>query len=277
MNLTDITRPLIMGILNVTEDSFSDGGQYNQTAAAVKHALDMITEEADIIDIGGESTRPGSEGISEDKQIEKVIPVIEELKIRSDKIIISIDTTSAKVAEAALHAGASIINDVSAGRDDKAMFQLAADRDVPIILMHMQGTPATMQDNPKYENVVEEIKAFLLERASRAQTEGVAKSNIIIDPGIGFGKTKQHNLELLANLAKFTNLGYMVMLGASRKRFMGSICTIERYSELVGATCTTTTLGIQAGVKIFRVHDVKENRQAADVAFAILNSQVNAD
>ena len=269
MNLNETDRPLIMGILNVTADSFSDGGLYNDVDSAVKHGLEMIEEGADIIDVGGESTRPGSARIAADAQINRVVPVISGLKNRSDKIIISIDTTLAGVAEAALAAGAAIINDVSAGRDDENMFSLAADRQVPIILMHMQGTPATMQANPQYENAVEEIRAFLLERARLAEAAGMERSNIIIDPGIGFGKSKLHNLELLANLARFTDTGYMVMLGASRKRFMGSICAIENYSELVGATCTTTTLGVQAGVRIFRVHDVKENRQAADVAFAV--------
>ena len=272
MNLNETSRPLIMGILNVTEDSFSDGGRYNNTGSAVDHALVMVYEGADIIDVGGESTRPGAASIAPDLQIDKVVPVITRIKSRSDDITISIDTTSAKVAAAALDAGAAIINDVSAGRDDDDMLQLAADRQVPIILMHMQGTPATMQDDPRYEDVVEEVRSFLLQRANQARAAGIDKGNIIIDPGIGFGKTKKHNLELLARLDRFTDTGYLVMLGASRKRFMGSICTIESYSELVGATCTTTTLGILAGVRLFRVHDVKENRQAADVAYAVINA-----
>ena len=269
MKLNAISRPLIMGILNVTSDSFSDGGLYTDADSAISHGLEMIDEGADIIDVGGESTRPGSARIAADAQINRIVPVITGLKSRQDKIIISIDTTLAGVAEAALDAGAAIINDVSAGRDDENMFLLAADRKAPIILMHMQGTPATMQDSPQYENVVEEIRAFLLERAGQAEAAGIAGSNIIIDPGIGFGKTKQHNLELLANLRRFTDAGYVMMLGASRKRFMGSICAVENHNELVGATCATTTLGVEAGVKIFRVHDVKENRQAADVAFAV--------
>lgn len=271
MNLNATARPLIMGILNVTDDSFSDGGRFRETDAAVRHALDMIEQGADIIDVGGESTRPGADRVSIEIQIKRIVPVITLLRQHKSDIPISIDTTSAVVAGAALNAGAGIINDVSAGRDDDAMLQLVATRNAPIILMHMQGTPATMQDNPRYENVVDEIKTFLLERARRAEAAGISKSNIILDPGIGFGKTKRHNLELLANLQQFTGLGYLVMLGASRKRFMGSICAIESYSELVGATCATTALGIQAGVKIFRVHDVKANRQAADVAFAVLN------
>lgn len=269
MNLNDMARPMIMGILNVTADSFSDGGLYNDVDSAVSHGLEMIDEGADIIDVGGESTRPGSERVAADVQISRIVPVISGLKSRSDDIIISVDTTLAGVAEAALDAGAAIINDVSAGRDDENLFTLAADRNAPIILMHMQGTPATMQDDPRYENVVEEIRAFLLERAGLAVAAGVAKDNIILDPGIGFGKTRQHNLEILANLHRFTDAGYAVLLGASRKRFMGSICAVENHGELVGATCATTTLGVEAGVKIFRVHDVKENRQAADVAFAV--------
>lgn len=272
MKPADSTRPVIMGILNVTDDSFSDGGQYDQVETAVGHGLRMVADGADVIDVGGESTRPGSERVPAAVQIERIVPVIKGLKEKSVDICISIDTTLAGVAEAALDAGAAIINDVSAGRDDREMFKLAADRKAPVILMHMQGTPATMQSDPRYENVVEEIRAFLLERVELAQTTGISNTDIIIDPGIGFGKTRQHNLELLANLSRITDTGYAVMLGASRKRFMGSICTIERYSELIGATCTTTTLGVLAGVKLFRVHDVKENRQAADVAFAILNS-----
>ena len=270
MSMEQKDHPLIMGILNVTEDSFSDGGQFRETTLAVRHALKMIEDGADIIDVGGESTRPGAKRVPAKTQLARVIPVIKELrKVSDSKITISIDTTLCGVAEAALDAGASIINDVSAGRDDENMFRLAADRGLPIILMHMQGTPETMQDDPKYVNVVEEVRSFLLERARLAGAAGIAGENIIIDPGIGFGKTKQHNLELLSNLDRFVDSGYSVLLGASRKRFMGSICKLEQYSELTGATCAITTLGVLAGVKIFRVHDVLVNRQALDVTLAI--------
>jgi len=272
MNLHANDRPLIMGILNLTPDSFSDGGEYFDPDRAIQHAQRMCDEGADLIDIGGESTRPGSKRVSADEQIQRVIPVLERLrKDLADNILFSIDTTLADVAKAALAAGASIINDVTAGRNDEGIFMLAAEKRVSIILMHMQGTPETMQDNPHYEDAVEEIREFLLERAAVAQELGIAKDKIILDPGIGFGKSQQHNLDLMANLHRFIDTGYTVLLGASRKRFLASICKIEQHGELIGATCATTAIGVAAGVKIIRVHDVKENRQAADVAWDITN------
>ncbi|MBI2969485.1 MAG: dihydropteroate synthase [Gammaproteobacteria bacterium] len=267
-----IERPLLMGILNLTPDSFSNGGQFPDTEAAVSHALQMAEEGADLIDVGGESTRPGAGRLAADEQLKRVLPVLRRLRRELPaQTLISIDTTLAEVAGAALNAGASLINDVSAGRDDESMFALARERDVPIVLMHMQGTPATMQIIPHYEDAPAEVKAFLLARAGAAEAAGVPKDNILIDPGIGFGKDKRHNLELLADLAGLVGTGYSVMLGTSRKRFMGAICEVEHYAELVGATCATTALGVFAGVKIFRVHDVKANRQALDVAWAIKN------
>ncbi len=274
MILSRTAKPLLMGILNVTPDSFSDGGQHNNPEAALKHARRMLDEGADIIDIGGESTRPGAGRVPPDEQIKRVVPIIKQLQQEIPPgIPLSIDTTSTVVAGAALDNGASIINDVSAGRDDTRMFKLIAAAKVPCILMHMQGTPDMMQDNPQYDDVVVEIKSFLLERAAAAQDAGVSKENIVIDPGIGFGKSKQDNLDIIMNLDSFKGSGYPVLLGASRKRFMGSICHIESYSELVGASCATTALGVFAGVRIFRVHDVKENRQALDVAYALRESQ----
>jgi len=271
MNISS-SHPIIVGILNVTPDSFSDGGQYQNTDEAVKHALQMVEEGADIIDIGGESTRPGSERVNASEQKNRVLPVIQALKKKiPEKVLISIDTTLADVASAALDAGASILNDVSAGREDPGMYELAAQKQCLYILMHMQGAPGNMQDNPVYDDVVEEIRSFLMERAQAAMNAGVKKENIIIDPGIGFGKTKEHNLQLMANLHRFVDTGYSVLLGTSRKRFMGSICAGVTPEQLIGATCATTTLGVAAGVKIFRVHDVRENRQAADVAWTILN------
>ena len=259
-----------MGILNLTPDSFSDGGLFQSPEAAIRHALTMAGEGADIIDIGGESTRPGSERVTADEQKSRVIDIITGLHASlPEQIRISIDTTLATVAEAALDAGAAMINDVSAGRDDPEMISLAAERQCPFILMHMQGDPHTMQDGPVYSNAVEEIRAFLLERAELVQSKGVDGNNIIIDPGIGFGKTKQHNLQIMNNLHRFVDTGYPVLLGASRKRFMGSICAETEFNQLVGATCATTATGINAGVRIFRVHDVRANRQAADVAWAI--------
>ncbi len=264
-------RPLLMGVLNVTPDSFSDGGLHQDLAAAVARAHEMVELGADLIDIGGESTRPGADRVSQEEQLERVLPVIRQLQRELPaEVPVSIDTTSTVVANAALEQGAALVNDISAGRDDPGMFRLVAEAGVPYIIMHMQGVPRTMQDNPHYTDVVEEIRSFLQERAAAARDEGVMPENLVIDPGIGFGKSKRDNLDIIMNLERFTETGYKVMLGASRKRFMGSICDITSYRELVGATCATTTIGVFAGVSILRVHDIKENRQALDVAWALL-------
>ncbi len=267
---SQFTKPLIMGILNVTPDSFSDGGKFSDVNAAISQVKRMILEGVDIIDIGGESTRPGSEPVSPAEQQQRVIPVITAIRqeINSD-ILISIDTTSSRVAKVALEAGANIINDVSAGLEDPEILKVATTFQVPIILMHRQGTPKTMQDNPYYDDVVPEVINTLLTQIASAIQSGIQKKNILIDPGIGFGKRKQDNLELLAHLDKFVALGFPVLLGTSRKRFMGTICNVSEPAELVTATAVTTALGVMAGVQLFRVHDVKENRQAADVAWAI--------
>jgi len=261
-------KPLIMGILNVTPDSFSDGGRYSDLDSAVEQAHKMLGESVDIIDIGGESTRPGSDSVPAEEQIRRVIPVIKAIRQFSDTVI-SIDTTCSKVAKAAVNAGANMINDVSGGLNDVEILALAAQAELPIILMHTQGTPKTMQDNPFYEDVVSEVLEALQMRINAALNAGIKKENIVIDPGIGFGKRKQDNLDLLAHLDVLVALGYPVLLGTSRKRFMGSICDVSEPCELITATAVTTALGVMAGVKIFRVHDVKENRQAADVAWAI--------
>jgi dihydropteroate synthase len=268
------SKPLLMGVLNVTPDSFSDGGLHHDRNTAVVRAREMVELGADIIDIGGESTRPGADRVSEEEQLKRVIPVIRQLQQELPaELPISIDTTSTPVAGAALEQGATMINDISAGRDDPGMFSLVAEAGTPYIIMHMQGTPRTMQDNPRYDDVVAEIRSFLLERAAVAEDAGVRQENLVIDPGIGFGKSKRDNLDIIMNLESFIATGYKVLLGASRKRFMGSICDITEYSELVGATCATTTIGVFAGVDIFRVHDIKENRQALDVAWALRSRQ----
>jgi dihydropteroate synthase len=269
-----IDKPLIMGILNVTPDSFSDGGQYSDVDAAVRQARRMLDEGADIIDIGGESTRPGSEPVAADEQIRRVVPVVEAIRQQvSADIPISIDTTLSAVAKAALEAGADIINDISAGRDDEAILALAAEINAPIILMHSQGTPKTMQNNPYYDDVVQEVLAALHQQIDAALKAGIRRERIAIDPGIGFGKRRQDNIDLLAHLDAFVATGYPVLLGTSRKRFMGAICAVSEPSELVTATAVTTALGIMAGVQMFRVHDIRENRQAADVAWAIKQSK----
>lgn len=272
--LNNNNKPIIMGILNITPDSFSDGGQYTQITAAVARAKTMITDGVDIIDIGGESTRPGAESVSADEQIRRVVPII--LAIRkqlSTTIKISIDTTLSTVAQAALDVGANIINDISAAQNDPQMLALARQKKVAIILMHMQGTPKTMQDNPYYVDVVATVIDFLKNRADAARQAGIKKQNIILDPGIGFGKSKQDNINLLAHLNKIVQLGFPVLLGASRKRFMHGFGNVSQPSELVTATATTTALAIMAGVRLLRVHDVLENRQAADIAWAIHTSR----
>ncbi len=268
--LLEKDRPVIMAILNLTPESFYDGGRYTNKERAVQFALQMVKRGADILDIGGESTRPDANRVPAEIQLKRVVEVITAVRrILPDRIPISIDTTSSIVARAAVEAGAAIINDVRSGRDDEQIFEVAAEKSIPIILMHMQGTPETMQIAPSYVDVVLEVYDFLMERCEKAQSYGVLKENIIIDPGIGFGKTREHNLKLLSGLERFVASGYPVLLGASRKRFMGQICANAKPDELLGATCASTSIGVQAGVNIFRVHDVRENRQAADVAWAV--------
>lgn len=266
--------PLIMGILNTTPDSFSDGGLYDRSEPAIEHAMEMIYQGADIIDVGGESSRPGAARVAADEQLSRVLAVVKAVKeMTVEEARISIDTTLSKVAEQALDAGASIVNDISAGSDDPQIMELCAERGAALVLVHMQGIPETMQINPVYDDVVEEVRAYLLERAGRAVAAGIKEENIIIDPGIGFGKTQAHNMQLMAAMNRFVDTGLQVLLGTSRKRFMGTICGSASPAELVGATCSTTTIGVYAGVHMFRVHDVRENRQAADIAWGVLNQR----
>jgi dihydropteroate synthase len=266
-------KPLIMGILNVTPDSFSDGGRHNTLEAALIQVEKMLADGADIIDIGGESTRPKSISVSSGEQIARVIPVIKAIRAQLSKdVLISVDTRLSTVAKAALEAGANIINDVTGGRDDPKILTVAAQADCPIVLMHIQGTPETMQDNPYYDNVVAEVIASLQNSVNNALAAGVKKENIVLDPGIGFGKRAQDNLTLLAHLNQLVGMDFPILLGTSRKRFMGALCNVTEPCELITATAATTALGVMAGVQLFRVHDVKENRQAADVAWAIKNA-----
>lgn len=263
-----LDRPLIMGVLNVTPDSFSDGGAYADVDQAVIAAMKMLEQGADIIDVGGESTRPGALRVDRAEQIRRVVPVIEALVDRSSAIV-SVDTTQAAVAEPAVQAGAAIVNDVSAGTDDPDMFGLVARLGTPLALMHMKGAPATMQNEPAYADVVSEVCAYLQARAQAAVDAGVDSSQIILDPGIGFGKTTAHNLQLLAHIDRLVDLGHPVLLGTSRKRFLGQLTGLEAPDRRDLATAITTAVGVRAGVKIFRVHDVPTNRQAADVTFAV--------
>jgi len=259
-----------MGILNITPDSFSDGGLYLPLRRAFDRAQEMVRQGADIIDVGGESTRPGATPVRDQEQIDRVIPVIRELRRGlPGGTRISIDTRSARVAEAAMDAGADIINDVAAGYDDPRILSLAAATGAPLVLMHMPRRPETMQAHPHYDDVVEEVLDFLLRRVEQAKSAGVEENKIILDPGIGFGKRSADNLTLLAELERFVATGFPVMLGTSRKRFMGSICKTTDLEKLRHATAATTALGVMAGVSVLRVHDVEENRQAADVAYAI--------
>ena len=263
-------RPLIMGILNVTPDSFSDGGDFFNSEDAVAHGLQMAAEGADIIDVGGESTRPGAQRIPAAEQIRRVVPVIERLRSKlPGQIVISVDTTLTEVASAACSAGAGMVNDIAAAEEDAGILQLAADMGLPLILMHKQGTPESMQKNPVYENVVEDVLAYLLGRADTAIRAGVKQENLILDPGFGFGKTLEHNLLLMANLHRFSESGYTAMIGTSRKTFLSRLCGTDDRKSLMGACCATTALGVAAGVRLFRVHDVQANRQAADVAYAM--------
>ena len=275
VNLATSKRPVIMGILNVTPDSFSDGGDFYSREAAITHGLRMVAEGADIIDIGGESTRPGALRIPADEQIRRIVPVITGLRQQlPDRITLSVDTTLTAVARAACAAGAGMINDIAAGEDDAGILQLAAARDIPLILMHKQGIPATMQENPAYDDVVADIKTYLLARAEAAMQAGMKKQNLVLDPGFGFGKAQSHNLQILANLDRFTEIGLPILIGASRKTFLSRICQVEDRKDLVGASCATTVIGVMAGVRLFRVHDVKEHRQAADVAYVVKSEKL---
>ena len=259
-----------MGILNVTPDSFSDGGQYFEKNTAVEHALDMVENGADIIDIGGESTRPFSDPISLDDELSRVIPVIEGIRKKSD-VCISIDTTKSMVARKALNVGASIINDVSAMEIDPLMADVAKQFDCPLIIMHMKGTPKDMQDNPKYESLILDIKDYLIERIDFAMSKGVHRDKIIIDPGIGFGKTVENNFEIINNLYHFVKLNFPVLLGASRKSFIGISLNLPENKRLEGSLAANV-IGLQQGVKIFRVHDVAETNKALLIANKIFNS-----
>ncbi len=254
-----------MGVLNVTPDSFSDGGEYLDPAAAVERALAMAADGADVIDIGAESTRPGAKPISEQQQIERILPVLTQARDRGLSLPVSIDTRSARVAEAALDAGADMINDVSAARHDSQMARLLAERGVPFVIMHMQGSPQTMQAAPHYDDVVAEVAAFFEQRADALTTAGVDVPNkMIVDPGIGFGKTLEHNLALLRAAAGYGER-WPVVVGPSRKRFLGEILNEPDPSKRVFATAATVAHAALSGIDMVRVHDVKAMRQVVEV------------
>lgn len=265
--------PVLFGILNVTPDSFSDGGKFFDAEAAVARALTMLDEGADVIDIGGESTRPGSDPVSPEEELRRVIPVVREIPQARPEAVISVDTYRAATAEAALEAGASIVNDVTALRGDPRMASVVADSGCPVVLMHMLGEPKTMQKAPRYTDVVREVRDFLTERAEHAVKAGVEPENIILDPGIGFGKTMEHNLALLKHLDALVDLGFPVLLGTSRKRFLGKITGAQTADERLAATVATTVLAYERGARLFRVHDVRANRDALAVAQAVSSAK----
>lgn len=256
-----------MGVLNVTPDSFSDGGKYLQVDKAVAKGVQMAEGGAAIIDVGAESTRPGSKAVEADEQIKRAIPVIERLTKKID-VPVSIDTSSYEVAKTAMDCGAGIINDITA-LNDNSMAKLAAEKKGPVVLMHMQGKPSTMQVKPKYDNVVEEVLAFLIGRAAKAEGLGISKEKIFIDPGIGFGKTLEHNILLLRNIKKFVDTGYRVLVGTSRKTFIGELTGKKEPAERVFGTAATVAHCVASGVSIVRVHDVAEMADVIKVANAL--------
>jgi dihydropteroate synthase len=267
-------RTLVMGVLNVTPDSFSDGGEFFAPEAAVEHALAMELAGADLLDIGGESTRPGSSETSAAEELDRVMPVLERLKERL-KIPVSIDTRKAEVAEAAIRAGAQIINDVSGGRHDARLVQVAAQCGVPLILMHIRGEPRNMQRGPFAKDVMKDVTKGLLESVARARKAGAKNSQIVLDPGIGFGKSFAQNYELLQKLPQLAKLGYPLLVGTSRKGFLGATLARDAEpapaNERIWGTAATVTASILGGAHIVRVHDVMEMAQVVRVADCVLN------
>ncbi len=262
-----LVRFTIMGVVNVTPDSFSDGGRFLDPRAAIAQGRRLAAEGARMLDVGGESTRPGADGVPAGDEARRVVPVVEALA--AEDAVVSIDTSKRSVAEAALDAGASFVNDVSAFRGDPELAGLVASRGVDCCLMHMLGSPRTMQDDPRYEDVVSEVKAFLEGRLAFAVAEGVPEERVLLDPGIGFGKTVAHNLELLRRLDEIVALGRPVMVGVSRKSFLGKITGREPDQRAV-ATAAANVLALERGASVFRVHDVPETLDALSVATATL-------
>jgi dihydropteroate synthase len=259
----------IMGVVNVTPDSFSDGGRYLDARAAIGHGERLAAEGATILDVGGESTRPGADPVSEEEELRRVVPVVEGL---AGVARVSIDTSKTAVAAAALDAGADYVNDVTAFRGDPELAGLVGERGVDCCLMHMLGTPRTMQQDPRYDDVVSEVKAFLQARLAYAVGEGVAEERVMLDPGIGFGKTVEHNLELIRRLDEIVALGRPVVFGVSRKSFLGKL-TGREVGERAVATAAANVLALERGASIFRVHDVAETVDALTVAAATLTDR----
>jgi dihydropteroate synthase len=270
-----------MGVVNVTPDSFSDGGLFLDAAAAVEHGRRLVEEGAAILDIGGESTRPGSDSVPEDEELRRVLPVVEELAGTAGPAAgagapprLSIDTTKSGVARAAIAAGASIVNDVSAFRFDPELAGVVAEAGVDCCLMHMLGEPRTMQDDPRYNEVVSDVKAFLEERLAFAVSEGIAEERVWLDPGIGFGKTVEHNLELLRRLDEIVAIGRPVVIGTSRKSFLGKLAGGRGAADRIPGTIATNVVALERGATVFRVHDVAPNADALIVAAATFSLDV---
>ncbi|HWC28041.1 MAG TPA: dihydropteroate synthase [Solirubrobacteraceae bacterium] len=266
----DVPEPIVMGIVNVTPDSFSDGGRWLDPGAAIAHGRELVAQGAAVLDVGGESTRPGAEPVGAAEELRRVLPVLEGLADAGARL--SIDTSKAAVAAAAIDASASIVNDVTALRGDPAMARLVAARGCDVCLMHMLGEPRTMQRDPRYDDVVDDVKAFLADRVELAVRAGIAEQRIWLDPGIGFGKAIDHNLELLARLDEIVALGRPVVVGTSRKSFIGTI-TGREAGERVAGTIATNVLALARGARVFRVHDVAQARDALLVAAATLRGR----
>tara|TARA_B100001250_G_scaffold394260_1_gene397941 strand:+ start:159 stop:941 length:783 start_codon:yes stop_codon:yes gene_type:complete len=260
-----------MGILNITPDSFSDGGKYLSTSRAIDRAFEMVDNGADIIDIGGESTRPGSDFISKDEELQRIVPVIQEIRNQDSEILISIDTYKSDVAEIAIDLGANIVNDISGLTFDQNMSTFLSGRDIPVIIMHINGKPKTMQINPIYDDLINDINSFFKKQIIFAQSNGIDRDNIILDPGIGFGKTFNHNLTIINNLKDLCSLGHPIMVGTSRKAFIGDILDAPP-NERVEGTISSVVASVINGANIVRVHDVKEIKKAIMVTEKILAS-----
>ena len=257
-----------MGVLNLTPDSFSDGGLYNTTDTALAHCLKMINEGANIIDIGGESTRPGSDPLSKDKELDRTIPIIEKIRSISD-CVISIDSYKSEIVEAALNAGANIVNDISGLTFDDNMANLIAKKNVPFILMHIKGKPKSMQKNPKYDNFLKEVLSFFAKQISDAKSAGIDTSKIILDPGLGFGKKIEHNFELIRELPQICAMGFPVLVGPSRKSFIGKTLDLP-INERIEGTMASITASIINGAKIVRVHDIEETLRTVTITEKVI-------
>lgn len=262
-----LDRPILMGVVNVTPDSFSDGGRFSAEDAAIAHGLALVAAGADIVDVGGESTRPGAEPVSVAEEQARVVPIVR--RLAADGLIVSIDTMKPQVAAAALDAGASIVNDVS-GLGSGEMRAVVADSGAGAVVMHMQGSPRTMQHDPRYDDVITEIRDFLSDRLGQASADGIRPECLAVDPGIGFGKTVEHNLIIIDRINQFGVLGHPVVLGASRKRFLGMLSGREEASERDFASAVTAAIGVVRGADVLRVHEVASTLEAARIAWAIV-------